>query len=114
MLEPMEYVVLALATYRFTRLFVTDEVLGRFPSTVHPRGTFIRHLIDVALYDDKGKDRNRFSAWLSDLYSCAFCTGVWVSILVWFAWTETSWAQVPLEIAAVAGAQAFVASRPEA
>lgn len=77
------------------------------------RGTGLRHLIDWLLVDRHGEPRNAFTNWLGKLYACPYCVGVWATLLVlaawWIGWAWLCWAVI---VAAVAGVQAFLASRP--
>ncbi len=115
--------VLAAASYRITRLIVLDEVIGRAPAldpetgtiVEGDRGTGLRRLIDVLLYDDYGEARNPLFRWAGQLYTCTFCTGFWVSIAVLLVWVNgADWARWGIVGFAVAGAAGYWNSRPGA
>jgi hypothetical protein len=98
-ITPFAFVLLCLAGYRITRLFVADTfplfsrprnwLHSRFP----PTGAFmdggpqdfpphVRH----ATYQNTGVGREsrwfiNDGHWLGDLTSCAWCTGWWVSLI---------------------------------
>lgn len=132
--------VWALASYRVTHLLVVDDILGEHPETDdegerppysvkrHPtgqfvrkpnRGTGVRRLIDLAIYgsDRDGcpypAPRSALARWVGALYSCQWCCGVWLSALVVWSWSWGEPFQWALIVAAVAGAQGFMASRYE-
>jgi hypothetical protein len=111
-------VVLALAAYRITRLVVLDDVIGEWPGDEHPRGTFVRKAIDLALYDDTSSARSKPADYVGKLYSCTFCVGWWVSMMVvcgWFRlWPHELGVDGWLVVFAVAGAQGYVSSRHQA
>jgi hypothetical protein len=133
-------VVWVLAVYRMTKLVVFDEILGKYPKPHLNRttgefefeegdhGTGLRRLLDFVLLvqetsydgdgdpvDVEGDPRNAVCSWLSTLLKCPHCVGVWASgvvLLVWYHGPEWMlWATV---LAAIAGAQSYIASRPGA
>ncbi len=107
--------VLALASYRVTRLVVHDEVLGQFPDDGRPRGTGLRALFDRLVWTDDGDDRGPARGWVGRLMTCSFCVGVWVSLGLVCAWLGLWPHELGVEgwvvVAAVAGGQGFVSSR---
>lgn len=119
-LTALELLVLALASYRITRLITVDTILGHYPGEVpgdpDKRGTFIRGWLDRRFYDSNGADLGPIRGWLGALYSCPWCMGVWVSAALWYAATQTTWSFVEpvCVIAAIAGAQGYIASRMNA
>ena len=110
--------ILGLASYRITRLIVLDDVIGEWPDDEHPRGTFIRRIIDLALYTDAGEGRHPFTDYVGKLYSCTFCVGWWVALVVvtgWFrVWPWDLGVEGWLVVFAVAGLQGYVSSRHQA
>jgi len=119
-LTPIELLVLAFASYRITRFFVLDSVLGYYPGEVpgdpEKRGTFVRAWLDRLLYDENGHDLGPIRGWVGSLLSCSWCFGVWVSVAVWWAYTQSGWGWVDeaVVIAAIAGGQGYLASRMNA
>lgn len=115
-------IVWALAAFRVTRLIVWDEVLGELPAADEngdpipgERGTGLRRLWDIALYDQTGESRNWLYGWLGKMTTCTWCTGVYASLAVVAAWeTDIEWLRWPVLLAAVAGAQGYMNSRPGA
>lgn len=82
-------VLLALASYRLTRLIVIDEIFSE------PR-TWILSKVGV----------NHFvNAKIVYLFSCTWCTGIWVSAFVYWLYTDNF---VFLDVAAIAGLQGFL------
>lgn len=105
-------VVLGFAAYRATRIFTKDSITD----------TFRERMYDWAWRDDGTSAPVARSSWRAYLYeglSCAFCLGVWCSFVLvsiwqglpWNAWHDGRWLLYAL---AVAGVQAFIASRPDA
>lgn len=83
-MTPFALIVAALAAYRITRLLIDDEVIER------PRNWVL----------------DRFPLWLDNLFTCYWCIGFWVSVLVLaFAWNvpASSWVLAPFAISAVVG-----------
>ncbi len=114
--------VVALASYRLTRLIVLDEIFGSYgpvddegvpiPGT---RGSGLRGVVDVVLYNEKGDARNWFTDWFGRMITCTFCAGVWVSAAVLVGWElGPQWLQWFIVGAAVAGVAAYLNSRPGA
>lgn len=127
--------VWVLAVYRMAKLVVHDEILGKYPKPVLNRttgefeyeegdhGTGLRRLVDFALLvqenrDDgaeEGEPRNAFCGWLATLLKCPHCVGVWASVIVLVVWYHgPEWMLWATVVAAIAGAQSFMASRPGA
>lgn len=109
--------VLALASYRATRL-MTDDTL-----TLPLRDRLYRWA-----WDDEHPVANRETGQLEprpraplrtyvyELVTCSWCLGVWVAALLYVLWRWSSWAPVRygIVVLALAGAQGFVASRRDA
>jgi hypothetical protein len=81
----LELVIIALATYRLTRLLIEDEILAG------PRTRLLGQL------DQEGK--------LRYLLGCYWCLGLWVSLLItaFFAPTILLWLVVSLATSALVG-----------
>lgn len=67
----MWFVILTLAIYRTTRLWLYDVIAEPIRSRVIGGETRPGWLLDHP---------NRFTLWLLDLLTCQWCLGVWVSI----------------------------------
>ncbi|ARK30649.1 DUF1360 domain-containing protein [Halalkalibacter krulwichiae] len=83
MITLMQIMLLSLATFRLTRLLVYDKITeflrtpfiedyeeeqeGEMVVFIKPRGTGIR-------------------AWIGQLISCYWCTGLWVAIFLYGSW----------------------------
>lgn len=94
-------VLLALAAYRITRLIVIDAILDEV------RDWFFTKLDFKKQKDGTFLNRsNIFVQKLSYLLQCTWCTGVWVSVGVYWLWTQGY--TLPIYIAAVAGAQGMI------
>jgi hypothetical protein len=98
----LQLVIFALASFRLTRLLVFDKI------TEFIRHPFLREVeeIDengdaVTFIEIKGKG---LRAWIGELLSCYWCTGVWCSAFlygIWYIWPVG--AEPLLVILAIAG-----------
>lgn len=84
-----DFVLLVLATFRLVRLFVYDSVTN-----------FIR---DHFKQYEQGPGKT-----MSNLLGCPWCTGIWMALLVSFAYFATPLAWYPLLVLAIAGAATFI------
>lgn len=104
-----ELVLLALASFRLTRLFVYDKITG-----------FIRNLfiIEREELDENGEKAiyliprdGKFRGFFGELLSCYWCTGMWSSIVICVLYFVVPAFMVPIVIIlAVAGLAAIVES----
>lgn len=95
----VDLLILALASFRLTHLLVFDRITG-------PIRRFVLGPAHQArpVQDGEGKP----PAW-TDLFTCYWCCGVWVSAVVALGWIYLpQLSRVPLMIFAVAGAQAAI------
>ena len=95
-LSRMEYLILALATFRFTRLVVYDKITAffreQFFNVVETKQGF------ELVKPDDGPRRT-----LADLLSCPWCFGVWASATVIFFYLLTPYAYFPILVLALGG-----------
>src|SRR5690606_25909625 len=102
-----EFVLIALATFRLTRLIVFDKI------TEFVRKPFIEEVEEINEHGEiefyietKG---NGLSKWIGELLSCHWCRGMWVSIfLILFYLYFPFYAQIPILILAVAAVAAII------
>lgn len=91
---PWQFVLLALSAYRLTRLVGWDDL----PPILHARAWLL------GWDPELGACKRRL---LTELFSCAFCLGFWISLAVYGCWlafpTETLYAAVLLALSAVVG-----------
>ena len=92
-------VLLALAAFRVTRFIIFDSLIDE------PRDKFHIWLVTKKEGDFR---KPRTSIWMSkihDLFSCTWCVGVWVSVLLYWVYArEFDF----INIAAVAGLQGLI------
>ncbi|WP_078381378.1 DUF1360 domain-containing protein [Sutcliffiella halmapala] len=76
------FILLGLASFRMTRLVVTDKI------TYFMRRPFVEEVEEV---DENGEAEtyliikgNGIRAWIGELVSCHWCTGVWVTAGLFF------------------------------
>lgn len=100
-LSPFDLVLLSLATFRLTRLFVYDAVTK-----------FVRELFfnitelggeAVVMKPESGPRRV-----LAELFSCPWCFGLWAATVVTFAYLATPYAYIAVAILAIAGVGTLV------
>jgi hypothetical protein len=113
-LEPLEFVLLVLASYRITRFFVSDSLMGFGPDS----GSQVSAWVDRFAYTEDGVDRSFLRGKLGDLLTCTWCLGFWVSLAALCAWGQVApWelgTEGVLTAFAVAGGQGFMNSRMNA
>ncbi|MCZ0756163.1 DUF1360 domain-containing protein [Anoxybacillus sp. J5B_2022] len=107
MSSPFFFFVLALASFRLTRLFVYDAITSFIRKPFHeiveetlPDGTTETFLVV------KGKGLRK---WIGELLSCYWCTGIWCAALLYAG--DMIWPAVfePLVfVLAIAGCAAFL------
>jgi hypothetical protein len=95
--------MLGLATFRITRLIVYDKITEPLR---RPFFTEVEEVNDDGSIDiyirpkDKGIRR-----WVGELFSCHWCTGIWVSIgvatLYMFHWPLGEWTLLLFSVAAI-------------
>lgn len=116
MLPFLQLVVLAAASYRITRFFVWDSLMGANPES----GTAFSQWVDEFAYTEDGSDRSWLRGKIGDLLVCPWCMGWWVSVAVYgvWAWATDQWTGYPiavhvLSVFAIAGVQGFLDSLTE-
>lgn len=67
-LHLVTFLILAAAAYRITRLVVIDDI------TAPARNAWTGFLANFP---------NRFAAWITDLFTCTWCAGVWISVALY-------------------------------
>ena len=101
-----DFILVILATFRLTRLFVYDKI------TQFVRDWFLRKEVlegddgDLMIVRQKFVDGPRRT--LSDLLSCPWCFGVWAGFVVIFFYYATPFAWFPILVLAVAGVATFL------
>jgi hypothetical protein len=110
----LQYAVIVLASYRITRFFVKDSLIGFGPDS----GSKVSVRLDQWAYDNDGADRTFVRGKVGDLLTCVWCLGFWVSAVVYTAAAVAlgEWGGQPLAfhgiaVFAVAGGQGFLSSR---
>ncbi|RKQ37254.1 DUF1360 domain-containing protein [Oceanobacillus halophilus] len=99
----LEVILLALATFRLTRLIVFDKISQFLRSPFHEEVEEKETDGDVVTYIQiKGTG---LRAWIGELLSCYWCTGIWCAatlIGLYYIWADIM--EVIIIILAVAGA----------
>lgn len=98
-IELFDFVVLSLATYRLTRLFIDDDIMHWF--RLYWFEIHLDEMMETYLEPRPGRE------WLAKLFSCYWCLGFWMSILVFTGYCYNVYYAtiicVPLALSAVVG-----------
>lgn len=81
MVEPWEFLIVALAAARITRFVVLDSLIGFNLDS----GSKMSRRLDVFAYAPDGSDRSWVRAKIGDLLNCTYCTGFWITVACWAA-----------------------------
>ncbi|MEX0917225.1 MAG: DUF1360 domain-containing protein [Candidatus Paceibacterota bacterium] len=97
--------LIVFATFRLTRLFVYDTIMQ------FVRDLFLKKEVrteDGKLYIKREKCQSGIKRALSDLFSCPWCAGLQLAILVVFFYYLTSLSWIVILMFAVGGAATFI------
>jgi hypothetical protein len=100
-LTVIDYTLIALATFRITRLFVYDKITEFFREQFWDMKVMKTKV--VLIKPESGPRRT-----LADLLSCPWCTGLWVSAGVTFFYLFSPYALFATILFAVAGVATLV------
>lgn len=120
--------VLGWASFRITRFFVSDSLLGMGTHDAVENGQVVQEtnspLAGVVYrwaYNEDGTNKGPVRGRIGDLVGCSWCFGAWVSFAAWGLWTWSLPWQPAVQFQqwwicaiAVAGVQAYLNSRPDA
>ncbi len=110
-LEPLAYVVLIFATYRITRFFVRDSLIG-FSLESESR---MSQRVDEFAYTPDGGNRSWWRGKVGDLLTCVWCLGfhvAWVTLCLWLqVWPWDLGVAGWIDAFAIAGGAGFLSSR---
>lgn len=95
-LTRIEYLLLALATFRLTRLVVYDKITAFFREQFF---NVVETKQGLELVKPEGGPRRT----LADLLSCPWCFGIWASATVIFFYLLTPYAYFPILVLALGG-----------
>ncbi|PTY76381.1 sporulation protein [Heyndrickxia sporothermodurans] len=98
-------IIFGLASFRLTRLIVSDSITAFIRKPFHN---------EVEMADDEGNMSTYIQikgtgirAWIGELLSCYWCTGVWCSFVLYLTWLMWPFVVEPviivLAIAGIAG-----------
>lgn len=96
-----DYVLMTLASWRVTRLFVYDAITKWFREQF-----WDVKKVGKGFVLEKPKTGPRRT--LADLFSCPWCFGVWASALVIFCYLVTEWAFYPILFLAISAVATFL------
>ncbi|WP_026561088.1 DUF1360 domain-containing protein [Bacillus sp. J37] len=109
MITWVEFLIIALASFRLTRLMVFDKITSFIRSPFHREMEEINENGETEIYIEiKGKG---IRAWIGELLSCYWCTGVWCTAFLcglWWFWPIG--AEPLLVILAIAGLAGIIES----
>ncbi|QGQ44698.1 DUF1360 domain-containing protein [Metabacillus sediminilitoris] len=103
----LQIIIFAFASFRLTRLIVFDKITAFIRSPFHKE---VEQKDDdgvvVVFLEIKGKG---LRAWIGELLSCYWCTGMWCSAFLYGAWIFWPQGAEPLIlILAIAGAAGMI------
>lgn len=100
-LTPFEFIILSLATFRLTRLFVHDKVTAFFREQFYDA----RNLKSGIVLEKPKKGARRT---LADLMSCQWCFSMWAGAVIIFSYELTPYAWYPILILSLSGVGSFI------
>lgn len=111
--DALSFVVLALASFRLTRMIVFDTITAPFRRLFHEEQEEVNEQGEVETYIIiKGEG---LRSWIGELLSCYWCTGIWCTaalLLIYILIPVISmWLNLLLAIAAAAGIIEAVVSK---
>lgn len=103
----LQLIIFALASFRLTRLIVFDKITAFIRQPFHKEVEEIGDDGVVEVYIEmKGSG---LRAWIGELLSCYWCTGIWCTAFVYGAWMIWPQGAEPLlVILAIAGAAGLI------
>ena len=108
----LEFLVVALAVFRVSRLIVSDTILDtprlwiltRYPAS---DTVFVDWRDDLFWVEKVGGWMAIKPHLIGELISCVWCTGFWISVIAVAAWWQSPevawWLALPFALSAVAG-----------
>ena len=105
--QPLEFILLSLASFRLTRLIVYDKI------TAFLRKPFFD---EVEKKNKKGEveiyiipKKSGIKGWIGELLSCYWCTGIWSAIIIVAAlFFFPYWSNPVIVVLAVAGLASLI------
>lgn len=109
MITWVELLILAFASFRLTRLLVFDKITSLIRSPFHHEVEEINENGETEFYIEiKGKGMR---AWIGELLSCYWCTGVWCTAFLYGLWWMWPIGAEPLIVVlAIAGLAGIIES----
>ncbi|PGT78107.1 MULTISPECIES: DUF1360 domain-containing protein [Bacillaceae] len=105
----LQFIILAFAAFRLTRLIVFDKITAFIRNPFHREVEEMNDNGEYEVYIEiKGSG---LRAWIGELLSCYWCTGVWCTGFlygIWWIWPQG--AEPLLMILAVAGVAGIIES----
>ena len=100
-ISPFTFVILSLAAFRITRLFVYDKITAFFREQFYDA-----KVLKTGIILEKPKSGPRRT--LADLMSCPWCFGMWSAALVIFFFELTTYAWYPILMLAISAMGTFI------
>ncbi|MDQ0230644.1 DUF1360 domain-containing protein [Metabacillus malikii] len=98
----LSFIIFAFASFRLTRLIVYDKITSFIRAPFHKEIEEVNEQGEVDVYIEmKGTG---LRAWIGELLSCYWCTGVWSAAFLyglWLVWPQGT--EVLMMILAIAG-----------
>jgi len=95
-----DFILIALATFRLTRLFVYDKITAWFRDLFKESREIT---LDGVTYTERSVPLNGPRRTISDLLSCPWCIGVWFALFTTTLYFLTSWSWYLILVLALSG-----------
>ncbi|MBM7604035.1 hypothetical protein JOC75_002008 [Metabacillus crassostreae] len=109
MVTGFQFILFGFATFRLTRLIVFDQITLFLRKPFHDEIEEVNEEGEVETYIEiKGTG---LKAWIGELLSCYWCTGVWCSAFLyglWMVWPQGT--EILIMILAIAGFAGLIES----
>ena len=103
----LDFIILALASFRLTRLIVFDKITAFLRKPFFEEIEEKNEAGEVEIYIVPKKTGLR--GWLGELLSCYWCTGIWIAIIiVTVSYFFPFWSSPFIVVLAVAGLAALI------
>lgn len=100
-----DFVLMALATFRITRLIVYDKIARWLRELFVHRRTYVENGVEMVELTPR---KSGFMRTIYELLQCPWCIGFWSALIIAFCYFTWNWAWFAILFLALAGAGSFV------
>ena len=105
-IPPYDLILIMLATFRLTRLFVYDKITQFFRDWFLVKTVFLGENDELVIIRQNPVSGPRRT--ISELLSCPWCIGIWMALIVTFFYFYTTFAWFIILLLAIAGSATFL------